>query len=116
MREIVEPSIYGCKHLWVDAPICRHEVTWRVLLFVRRDDAVRDSEPLCIAPVEFPDLLDGTPDGAETPGALAQALLDLELRHAQLRSHVRKIDVSLARLADEMANMRGQGFRPSRAA
>lgn len=32
----------------------------------------------------------------------------------ELRSHVRKIDVSLARLADEVA--RGQGIRPSRAA
>lgn len=34
----------------------------------------------------------------------------------ELRSHVRKIDVSLARLAEEAGQIRGQGLRPSRAA
>ncbi|OGA68713.1 MAG: hypothetical protein A3G81_00595 [Betaproteobacteria bacterium RIFCSPLOWO2_12_FULL_65_14] len=34
----------------------------------------------------------------------------------ELRGHVRKIDVSLARLADDAAQLRVQGFRPSRAA
>lgn len=34
----------------------------------------------------------------------------------ELRSHVRKIDVSLGRLADEVGHIRVQGFRSSRAA
>src|SRR5262249_61382964 len=70
MRVMLEASTGRCKHLWLDASICRH--MGRPACLSIRLDAIGDAEAFGLQPTYLPDLMCRTPHGAESLCAFAQ--------------------------------------------
>src|SRR5262249_59761082 len=70
MRVMLEASTGRCKHLWLDASICRH--MGRPACLSIRLDAIGDAEAFGLQPTYLPGLMCRTPHGAESLCAFAQ--------------------------------------------